>query len=116
MIDSESLVPIFLHVKVNQRVFNGYGAQEACDMLSRTLIHPIMPSALVFKDEALFCRFQIAVITYQLDQLKLAIHPKLSLLSGPQPFHMNSAAHKLYLQNILCSPWARVTVDSPTLA
>jgi hypothetical protein len=109
-------VPIFLQVKDNQRVFNGYGAQEACDMLSTTLIHPIMPSALVCKDEALLFQFRTAVIAYQLNWLKLAVHPKLPLLSGPRPFHMNSVAHKLYLQNVLCSHRARVTVDPPTLA
>jgi hypothetical protein len=85
-------------------------------MLSTALIHPIMPSALVCKDKALFFRFRTAVIAYQFDRLKLAIHPKLPLLSGPRPFHMNSAAHKLYLHNVLCSRRACVTVDPPTLA
>jgi len=75
-----------------------------------------MPSSLVCKDEALFFQFRTAVIAYQLDRLKLAVHPKLPLLSGPRPFRMNSAAHKLYLQNVLCSRRARVTVDPPTLA
>jgi len=56
--------PIFLEVKDNQRIFNGYGAQEACDMLVHALLHPCVPSYMIYQDPMLFDWFRDALISY----------------------------------------------------
>ncbi|TFK58102.1 hypothetical protein BDN72DRAFT_731871, partial [Pluteus cervinus] len=56
--------PIFVAVKSNQLVFNGYGAQETCDMLLEAFILPTMPASMVCADDAVWSRFSQAVSTY----------------------------------------------------
>jgi len=45
---------IFLAIKGNQQVFNGYGVQETCDMLCGALIHPCMPVYQLCVDDVLW--------------------------------------------------------------
>lgn len=96
--------PIFLAVKGNQLVFNGYGAQETSDMLFEALILPNTSTYDVCKLDALWARFEAAVFNYQQERYKLIHAPqketKLSYISGPKPFRFNFEAHKHYVSSI----------------
>lgn len=107
--------PIFLEVKNNQRVFNGYGAQEGCDMLCQALIHPCMPSYMICQDPVLFHRFYTAVIEYRKSRIALAHSGKFPLLSSARPFRFNKSAHKQFLQKVICSRRYHVGVDQGVL-
>lgn len=63
--------PVFLAVKANQRVFNGYGAQETSDMLFTAIIHPRMPVSLVCKDDDLWDRLYTRIVGYQKERIEL---------------------------------------------
>jgi hypothetical protein len=114
-ISMETDVPIFLEVKDNQRVFNGYGAQEACDMLVGAYLHPCMPTFMVCADSVLFTRLYDALVKYRLNRIKLIKSKTLPLLSSNRPFRFNSHGHKLYLQSVSCSRRYHVKVDQESL-
>ncbi|KJA15364.1 hypothetical protein HYPSUDRAFT_58839 [Hypholoma sublateritium FD-334 SS-4] len=96
--------PIFLSVKGNQLVFNGYGAQETSDMLFEALILPNTSTYDVCKLDALWARFEAAVFNYQQQCYSLIHAPqedtKLSYISGLKPFRFNYEAHKHYISSI----------------
>lgn len=116
IVDQKSSCPIFLQVKNNQLVFNGYGAQETSDMLSQAAIHPVMPSFFICQSDSLFTHFKENVIDYQKSRLDLCKHPRITSVSSFSPFRFNTSAHKFFLQRVLCSRRARVSVDVSTLA
>ncbi|KDR76076.1 hypothetical protein GALMADRAFT_210772 [Galerina marginata CBS 339.88] len=93
---------IFLAVKSNQKVFNGYGAQETCDMLSSVLIHPCMPAYQVCGDEQTWTRFKQGVLDYQIGRLDLLATGSLPLVSGQRPFRMNHDAHDCFMSHVMC--------------
>jgi hypothetical protein len=109
-------VPIFLEVKDNQHVFNGYGAQEACDMLVLACLHPCMPTFMVCRDSSLFTRLHDALIKYRTDRVRLIESKRLPLLSSERPFRFNSRAHKLFLQSVSCSRRYHVIVNQEALS
>jgi hypothetical protein len=96
--------PIFLTVKDNQMIFNGYGAQETCDMLYEALMLPNTSTYDVCRLDDLWTRFEAAVFNYQQGRFDLIHSPqsitKLSYVSGPKPFFFNGEAHKHYVQHI----------------
>jgi hypothetical protein len=63
---SRMISHLFIAVKSTQTVFNGYGAQETCNMLVEALIYPTMSTASVCSDEDIwnnldFCNAPICV-------------------------------------------------------
>ncbi|KAF8954277.1 hypothetical protein BDZ97DRAFT_2081817 [Flammula alnicola] len=99
---SQNSTAIFLAVKSNQKVFNGYGAQETCDMLCSVFIHPCMPVYQICADESLWKRFKQGVLDYQCDRLKLLETGSFPHVSGPRPFQMNHNAHDRFMAHVLC--------------
>lgn len=95
--------PIFLAVKSQQKVFNGYGAQEGCDALFHAFIHPGMPVTLVCRSDELWARFRRTIIDYQKILIqRLHSHPFLPYVSGPKAFRMNTNGHKNFIATVLC--------------
>lgn len=115
MVETRSSSPIFLEVKNNQLVFNGYGAQETSDMLCIAVIHPVMPAYYICKNDNLFAHFQNNVINYQQMRLEWCKSRYLPPVSSSHPLHFNSSAHRFFLQHIVCSRRARVSVDDKLL-
>ncbi|KDR73757.1 hypothetical protein GALMADRAFT_212561 [Galerina marginata CBS 339.88] len=111
----ESSTGIFLAVKGNQKVFNGYGAQETCDMLCSVLIQPCMPAYFVCVDDALWKRFRQGVIDYQLERLRLLSTKPFPYVSGSKPFRMNHDAHERFMKHVLCYRKQYVSVDQRIL-
>ena len=92
MLRKHSSTPIVVAVARDPRVFNGYGQQEACDVLFWAMIHPRMPTFLVCNDEALWTRFFHHVTTYQVRHLALLQPPPMIPVShSPLPFHSTRA-------------------------
>ncbi|KAF7965872.1 hypothetical protein HWV62_41174 [Athelia sp. TMB] len=115
MCSSTQRTPIVVEVRNNQRVFNGYGAQESADMLFLALIHPVMPAHYICMDDKLFKRFSEAVVQYRQDRKALVSHPRLPLLSSALPFVFRESAHKFFLQKVSCFSRHRVAVTQQTL-
>ena len=94
--------PIFLSVKDDQKVFNGYGAQETCDMLFQALLSPCIPTSAVCEDSQLWIRFKMAVFEYQ--EIRLALINStpsiLPFVSGRRPFHFNKDGHNRFLTHV----------------
>ncbi|KAJ3573914.1 hypothetical protein NP233_g2124 [Leucocoprinus birnbaumii] len=109
--------PIWLEVKSNQRVFNGYGAQEACDMLFLAYIHPLMPSSYICLNDDLWERFLQNVISYQQQRINLVYtnNTKLPLISGDKPFRSSVRVSREYLEKMqvygLNNPAATIMED-----
>lgn len=95
------MTPIFLEMKGNQMVFNGYGAQETCDMLVLALIHPCMPSYFICLHESLWNRFKSTLIAYRLQRLEIARSPRLPNVSGTAAFRFNQEAHRKFLGHVV---------------
>lgn len=90
-------------MKSTQTVFNGYGAQEATDMLVLALIHPNMPAFEVCGNEELWERFVRTLKIYSLDRLSLANSSRgLPYVSSAWPFRFRKNAHVKYLLYISC--------------
>jgi hypothetical protein len=117
-IKDEDPTPIFLSVKNNQKVFNGYGAQETCDMLFEALIFPCMSTFAVCQDPDVWQRFQKAVFDYQDIRWSL-VHSKpliLPYISGLRPFRFNRDGHNKFLTHVSTYRRQFVKVDRDTLA
>lgn len=109
-----------MEIKSNQRVFNGYGAQETCDMLFLAFIHPFMPASVVCKSNDIFDRLSKSLVNYRKDHHNLLfdlVHRSyLPLTSGHRPFAFLLSAHKYFLQKaVLCSRRHQIKVDQDTL-
>jgi hypothetical protein len=117
-IDDGDQTPIFLSVKNNQKVFNGYGAQETCDMLFQALIYPSMPTFAVCQDPDVWHRFKTAVFDYQEIRLSLVNSKPLILpfVSGRRSFRFNRDGHNKFLRHVSTYRRQFVKVDSDTLA
>lgn len=102
---------IFIAIKGNQRVFNGYGAQETCDMLCGALIHPCMPVYQLCVDDVLWDRFRAAVINYQQDRFSLLGDGRFTYVSSDRPFGMNNDAHRRFLAHVACYRREHVFAD-----
>lgn len=107
--------PIFLAVRSNQKVFNGYGAQETCDMLFQSLLSPLMPAYLVCSHLQLWERFKTAVIEYQAKRIQIINDKLLPFVSGPRPFFMNVDGHNRFLMHVSTYRRKTVLVDQPLL-
>lgn len=108
--------PIFLAVKSEQRVFNGYGAQETCDMLFQALISPLMPTYLICQHPALWLRFKTAVLDYPVGRLRILQEEALPYVSGLRPFHMKRDAHYRFLKHVYSYRRKHVTVNQDMLS
>ena len=117
-INDEDPTPIFLSVKNNQKVFNGYGAQETCDMLFQALILPCMPTYAVCKDPDVWHRFKTAVFEYQDIRLGLVRSKPLILpyISSLRPFRFNRDGHNKFLRHVSTYRRQSVKVEHDTLA
>jgi hypothetical protein len=100
-----------VNLQANQCVFNGYGAQEACNMIVLACFYPCMPTFMVCCDPSLFTSLHDALIKYPMDCMWLIKSKRLPLLSSERQFCFNSCAHKLYLQSVSCSHWYHVIGD-----
>lgn len=115
--------PIFVAIKSNQCVFNGYGAQETSDMLFTALIHPCMPVSLVCKDDQLWARLYSRVIGYQKERVEL-LEPMTPAegvrrtrgrlwhhVSSDLAFRMNADGHKRFIRGVLTYRRKAVNID-----
>ncbi|KAJ7478782.1 hypothetical protein B0H11DRAFT_2423767 [Mycena galericulata] len=108
--------PIFASVKATQTVFNGFGAQEATDLLCLALIHPVMRSVDVCGHEEVWSRFVSAIIDYDKSRMDLALpSSSLPFVSGDSPFRMNTDGHNGYLYHISCYRRSHVILDAARL-
>ncbi|KAJ7439172.1 hypothetical protein B0H11DRAFT_2205856 [Mycena galericulata] len=108
--------PIFASVKATQTVFNGFGAQEATDLLCLALIHPVMRSVDVCGHEEVWSRFVSAIIDYDKSRMDLALpSSSLPFVSGDSPFRMNTDGHNRYLYHISCYRRSHVILDAARL-
>jgi hypothetical protein len=109
--------PIFCAVKETQTVFNGYGAQETCDMLVQALIHPFMPAFAVCSDDIVWARFSAAVFSYKKERIGIisAVPSKLAYVSGPRPFRFNKDAHHRFLAHVIAYRRSHVKVTQDNL-
>lgn len=107
--------PILCQVTSNQRVFNGYGVQEATDMLALARIHPDMPTYYVCKHPDLFARFKRNVVSYQTSRIQLMDTPGFPLISGPFPFHFNAKAHEKFCLTLVSMRRSTLRMDQDAL-
>lgn len=112
--------PIFLAIKNNQLVFNGYGAQETCDMLVSAAIHPCMPAYLICRSAHLFGILLQAVIQYDGSRhesvdSKLSPKGRLPYISSKRPFRMNEDGHRRFLALVKCYRRKHVAVHQQEL-
>jgi hypothetical protein len=98
----ESHIPIFKAVKSDQTVFNGYGSQEACDMLYLAMITPAMPAQLICRSKHLWDRFVEALFRYQRERIQILNRGYLPSVSGEGAFRMNADAHRRFLSHVSC--------------
>jgi len=112
--DKNNRTPIFAAVKATQTVFNGYGAQETCDMLVQALISPAMPVVAVCSDPEIWSRFETTVFEYQRKRIELATcHPScLPYVSGTDPFRFNVDGHNRFLKHVSAYRRSYVRVGS----
>ncbi|KAF9548078.1 hypothetical protein CPC08DRAFT_769318 [Agrocybe pediades] len=101
-IKKRSMNSIFLEVKSEQDFFNGYGAQETCDMLIDAVIHPCMPIYYVCSDAAVWERFKNAVIGYQQGRVSLLDEKPFPHVSSDNPFIMNTDGHGRFMTKVYC--------------
>ncbi len=109
--------PIFCAVKATQTVFNGYGAQETCDMLVQALIHPFMSAFAVCNDDTVWARFSASVFSYQGERIRIisAAPSKLAFVSGSRPFRFNKDAHHRFLAHVIDYRRSHVKVTQDNL-
>ncbi|KAK1225463.1 fatty acid synthase alpha subunit Lsd1, partial [Marasmius sp. AFHP31] len=92
---------IYYVVKSDPEYFNGLGAQEACDMLVRIAIHPLMPTHYVCKSYNLWKQFKDAVLNHFDFTYRLIFDtpdPPFSHVSCGKPFKMNTDGHRRYIR------------------
>lgn len=114
-ISSQDDTPIFIAVKNTQKVFNGYGAQETCDMLYMAILSPCMPAYLVCRNDVLWKRFSEAVVNYQRQRLDLVSGTDLPAISGKQVIFMNTKAHEKFIGTVSCYRKKQVKVHRDCL-
>ncbi|PPR05449.1 hypothetical protein CVT24_007466 [Panaeolus cyanescens] len=100
-IEKHDTTPLFIAVKSNQRVFNGYDAQETCDMLYDGFFPPHMPVFLVCGHDTLWPSFKTHVEAFQLSRSQLLDTVPLPMVSGILPFHFNADGHRRFLTNFV---------------
>lgn len=112
------LNPIFNAVKSTQEVFNGYGAQETCDMLVEALIYPSMPTWAVCRDDEVWARFYAAVFSYQKERVRIAtaVPSELPYVSGQRPFRFDKDGHGRFLVHVAAYRRTHVKVNQDTLS
>ena len=108
--------PILEAIKSSQNAFNGYGAQETCDMLAvHAFIWPGMPARLVCKDEQLWSHLLEATFAYQRDRMKTLEEGNFPSVSGSRPFHTYVDAHERFLAGVPCCKRSFVPVTTDQL-
>ena len=111
--------PIFVAVKLTQTVFNGYGAQETCDMLVEALVYPTMPTASLCRDEDIWKRFRDKVISYQKERVSIALETRTSTMlpyiSSERPFQFNMKGHNIFLSHVKAYRRSHVKVNQEDL-
>ena len=89
---------------MTQKVLNGYGAQEICDMLVEALVYPTMPTASLCSNEDIWTRFKNKVISYQKEHVSIALATESSTMllyvSSEQPFQFNIKGHNIFLSHV----------------
>ncbi|KAF5348274.1 hypothetical protein D9756_010448 [Leucocoprinus leucothites] len=85
--------PIFLEIKDNQLVFNGYGAQETTDMLVEAFLHPLTPTRYG----------RVGLINEK--------NSCLPSTSGSKPFRWNDDGHRLFLLGVSTFRRANIRVS-----
>ncbi|KAE9384531.1 hypothetical protein BT96DRAFT_1007984 [Gymnopus androsaceus JB14] len=99
--------PVWQVMKEHQDVYNGFGAQEATDVLFDALIHSRMPISLICRNDTMWTRFSTAVAAHQEMQVYRVMDPDhlgakaLPYISNTM-FKMNTSGHQLYCADILC--------------
>ncbi|KAK7436536.1 fatty acid synthase alpha subunit Lsd1 [Stygiomarasmius scandens] len=113
---SINYTPIWQVMKDTQDVFNGFGAQEACDALCAAHIHPRMPVTFICKNSVLWNRFQATVIEQHCSRVRrIQSKPILPYASKEMAFCMNTKGHNMYSQGILCYRREKVYVTQKWL-
>lgn len=107
--------PIFIAIKDTQTVFNGYGAQETCDMLFEALLSPCMPAYLVCRNVDLWNRLLDAVRGYQQGRLDLVSGKTLPAISTATLFNFKTSAHSDFLTKVYCYRKKNVLVSAGVL-
>lgn len=107
--------PIFIAIKDTQTVFNGYGAQETCDMLFDALLSPCMPAYLVCQNADLWNRLLDAVCDYQQGRIDLVSCKTLPAISTATLFTFKNSAHSDFLTKISCYRKKNVLVQAGVL-
>ncbi|KAL0061153.1 fatty acid synthase alpha subunit Lsd1 [Marasmius tenuissimus] len=107
--------PIYSVIKSDSRYFNGLGAQEACDMLVRNLVHPLTPTSWICSNDRLWDRLKKAIIDH-FDFTRRLIYesnnPPFPHVSSDAAFKMNTHAHTRYITTaVFCYRRASVLVD-----
>ena len=117
-ISKVEMTPIFSMVKSIQTVFNGYGAQETCDMLVEACIHPATPTVVVCRNDVVWGRFYAAVFSYQQERIRIvtAVPSELRYVSGQRPFRFNKDAHHRFLAHVSAYRRTHVKVKQEALA
>lgn len=103
MLKNKSKTPIFEAIKSSQHAFNGYGAQETCDMLAvYAILWPGMPVSLVCKEVKLWRQLLEATFAYQRDHIRALEEGHFPSVSGSRPFRAYADAHERFLAGIPC--------------
>ncbi|KAL0577042.1 fatty acid synthase alpha subunit Lsd1 [Marasmius crinis-equi] len=90
----------YLAIKSNAKVFNGLGAQETCDVLTRALIHPLMPIRVVCSTESIWNRLTTAIRTHfsNVEELVFKLKPPLAHVSSQLPIRMMDRQHQRFVR------------------
>ncbi|KAL0566426.1 fatty acid synthase alpha subunit Lsd1 [Marasmius crinis-equi] len=106
----KSNLPIYGVVKTDPLHFNGLGAQEACDLLIRNFIHPLLPTWVVCSSDELWNRLITCIPLHFETATKTAL--KIPNISSDAPLRMMDSQHKKFIiSSIFCYKRSRVYVE-----
>ncbi|KAF9030250.1 hypothetical protein BDZ89DRAFT_1132547 [Hymenopellis radicata] len=114
IIENEDMTAVFVAVKGNQAVNNGYGAQETTDMLWMARIHPCMPIYCIATNSELWDHFVHTHREYQLGRLHMLVTTQLANVSGDGAFRFNEDAHIRFLRTVPIYRRATVRLERDT--
>ncbi len=108
------MTAVFVAVKGNQAVNNGYSAQETTNMLWMARIHPCMPIYCIATNSELWDHFVYTHWEYQLGRLHMLATTQLTNVSGDGAFCFNEDAHIHFLRTvpIYCCATVRLKRDT----
>ncbi|KAF8992974.1 hypothetical protein BDZ89DRAFT_1150802 [Hymenopellis radicata] len=114
IIENEDMTAVFVAVKGNQAVNNGYGAQETTDMLWMARIHSCMPIYCIATNSELWDHFVHTHREYQLGRLHMLATTQLANVSGDGAFRFNEDAHIRFLRTVPIYRRATVRLERDT--